>query len=85
MKWINLVAVLAADIDGKPQIAVIIDDALVKSKGLNAGNMVRELAKEIQGGGGGQAFLRYCRREKWKVYQKLLEKARLILILTRPC
>ncbi|OEK04842.1 alanine--tRNA ligase [Roseivirga misakiensis] len=52
----NLVAVLAADIDGKPQIAVIIADNLVKEKGLNAGQMVRELAKEIKGGGGGQPF-----------------------------
>ncbi|EOZ93639.1 Alanyl-tRNA synthetase [Indibacter alkaliphilus LW1] len=52
----NLLAVIAADIDGKPQIAVIIDEALVKEKGFNAGNTVRELAKEIQGGGGGQPF-----------------------------
>jgi alanyl-tRNA synthetase len=48
--------VLAADVDGKPQIAVIIDESLVTSRGLNAGNAVRELAKEIQGGGGGQPF-----------------------------
>ncbi|MFT7151157.1 MAG: alanyl-tRNA synthetase, partial [Nonlabens sp.] len=52
----NLVAVLAADIDGKPQVAVIIAENLVKDKGLNAGQMVRELAKEIKGGGGGQPF-----------------------------
>lgn len=52
----NLVAVLAADIDGKPQIAVIVADNLVAEKGLNAGQMVRELAKEIKGGGGGQPF-----------------------------
>lgn len=52
----NLVAVLAADIDGKPQVAVIIAENLVQDKGLNAGQMVRELAKEIKGGGGGQPF-----------------------------
>ncbi len=52
----SLFAVLAADIAGKPQIAVVIDDGLVSSKGLNAGQLVRELAKEIKGGGGGQPF-----------------------------
>lgn len=51
-----LIAVLAADVDGKPQIAVLIDEELVASKGLNAGQAVRELAKAIQGGGGGQPF-----------------------------
>ena len=52
----SLFAVLAADIAGKPQIAVAINDELVASRGLNAGQIVRELAKEIKGGGGGQSF-----------------------------
>lgn len=52
----NLVAVLAADINGKPQLAIVVNDLLVKEKGLHAGNLVRELAREIKGGGGGQPF-----------------------------
>ena len=52
----GLVAVLGADIDGKPQLAVILDDELAKSGRLNASTLVRELAKDIQGGGGGQPF-----------------------------
>ncbi|WP_205500776.1 alanine--tRNA ligase [Rufibacter psychrotolerans] len=52
----NLVLVLAADIDGKPQLAVMLSDEVVSGKGLNAVQMVKELAKEIKGGGGGQPF-----------------------------
>ena len=52
----NLVAILGADIDGKPQLAVMLDDEIAKAGKLNATTLVRELAKEIQGGGGGQPF-----------------------------
>jgi alanyl-tRNA synthetase len=52
----NLVAVLGAEIEGKPQLAVMLDDELAKGGKLNASSLVRELAKEIQGGGGGQPF-----------------------------
>lgn len=43
--------------DGKPLLTVKISDDLVKSKGLNAGTIVRELAQQfLKGGGGGQPF-----------------------------
>ncbi|MFK7900302.1 MAG: alanine--tRNA ligase [Cyclobacteriaceae bacterium] len=48
--------VLAADIKGKPMIAVMFAQELVKEKGLHAGNLVKLWAKEIKGGGGGQPF-----------------------------
>ena len=52
----NLFLVLGATIGGKPNITVMISDELAKSRGLHAGNIVKTLAKEIQGGGGGQPF-----------------------------
>ena len=52
----NLVAVLGNVLDGKALISVFVSDDLV-AKGLNAVSITREIAKEIQGGGGGQPFL----------------------------
>jgi alanyl-tRNA synthetase len=52
----NLVLVLAADVAGKPQIAVAIGEGLIQKYDLHAGKLVKELAKHIQGGGGGQPF-----------------------------
>ena len=52
----NLFMVLGAEVKGKPNLTVVVSESLVKEKGLNAGAIIRELAKEIQGGGGGQPF-----------------------------
>ncbi|MBB6462747.1 alanine--tRNA ligase [Flammeovirga kamogawensis] len=52
----SMFLILAADVDGKPQVAVMIDEEVVKAKDLHAGNIVKALAKEIKGGGGGQPF-----------------------------
>ena len=52
----NLFLALGSVIGGKPSITVMIAENLVAEKGLNAGTIVRETAKEMQGGGGGQAF-----------------------------
>ena len=48
--------VFGSQIGGKVTLTVAISDDLVSGKDLHAGNIVRNLAKHIQGGGGGQPF-----------------------------
>lgn len=50
----NLLAVIGSVAHEKPSLTLMISDNLVKEHGLNAGQMVREAAKLMQGGGGGQ-------------------------------
>lgn len=75
----DLIMILAADIAGKPQISVMISESLVSSLSLNAGNMVRELAKEIKGGGGGQAFFATAGGKDISGLSKVIEKAKEIV------
>ena len=52
----NLVFITGADLGGKANLTIMFSDNLVKEYDLHAGNIVREAAKEIKGGGGGQPF-----------------------------
>lgn len=52
----NTLIVLGADLGGKAILSVIMSEDLAQSGKFHAGNMVRELAKEVKGGGGGQPF-----------------------------
>ena len=52
----NLFLVLATAEENKPMLSCYISKELVAEKNLNAGQVVRELGKFIQGGGGGQPF-----------------------------
>ncbi|WP_304133393.1 alanine--tRNA ligase [Mesonia mobilis] len=52
----NLFLLLGSANNGKAIISCYISKDLAEEKGLNAGQIVRELGKYIQGGGGGQAF-----------------------------
>lgn len=72
----DLFLVLAAEIDGKPSLTVMIAENLVKEKNLNAGTIVRDLAKEIKGGGGGQPFFATAGGSDVSGLDKALEKAK---------
>lgn len=50
----HLLCVIGSTAQQKPLLSVMLSDDMVKEQGLNAGQMVREAAKLIQGGGGGQ-------------------------------
>ncbi|MBN8697529.1 MAG: alanine--tRNA ligase [Bacteroidetes bacterium] len=75
----NLFMVLGAEVKGKPSLSIIISDNLVKDKNLNAGTIVRELGKEIQGGGGGQPFYATAGGTNAQGIAKALEKAKTYL------
>ncbi|MCH6200973.1 alanine--tRNA ligase [Aquiflexum sp. LQ15W] len=75
----NVIVVLSAEIDGKPQVAVLISDNLIAEKSLNAGLLVRELAKEIDGGGGGQPFFATAGGKNLSGLPAVLVKAKTLL------
>jgi alanyl-tRNA synthetase len=74
----NLVMVLAAKVDKKALLTVMLTDDIV-AKGYNAGAMIRVIAKEIEGGGGGQAFFATAGGVKPSGIVAALEKAKEII------
>ncbi|MBN1416803.1 MAG: alanine--tRNA ligase [Bacteroidales bacterium] len=71
----NLFLVLGSVIDGKPLLTVMIADKLVKEKNLNAAEIVKQAAKEIQGGGGGQPFYATAGGKNPEGLSRAIEKA----------
>lgn len=53
----DTVMVIGANIGGNASITVMVSDNLVKTKGLNATAIIKEISREINGGGGGQPFI----------------------------
>jgi alanyl-tRNA synthetase len=53
----NIFLVLANETDGKAGLTIALSDNLVAEKKLNAGTIIREVAKAVQGGGGGQPHI----------------------------
>ena len=70
----NLFLVFTTLIDDKPGITVMLSENLVAERGLNASNIVRELARDIQGGGGGQPFYATAGGKNKEGLPKVLEK-----------
>ena len=71
----NLFLVLATADEEKPMLTCYVSKELVAEKNLNAGQVVRELGKFIQGGGGGQPFFATAGGKNIAGIQQALEKA----------
>lgn len=72
----NLFLVLATAEEGKPMLTCYISKELVAERNLNAGQVVRELGKYIQGGGGGQPFFATAGGKNADGIREALEKAK---------
>ena len=72
----NAFVVLASVEDGLPNIHCYIAKELVAEKGLNAGNVIRELGKYIEGNGGGQPFFASGKGKNANGIAAILENAK---------
>jgi len=75
-KFDNLFLLFGAEQNGKALLTCYISKELVASKGFNAGLVVRELGKYIQGGGGGQPFFATAGGKNPEGIKQALEKAK---------
>jgi len=72
----DLFLVLANKDKNKATLTIMISENLIKEKDLHAGNIIKELAKEIRGGGGGQAHYATAGGSKPAGIENALKKAR---------
>jgi alanyl-tRNA synthetase len=72
----KLFGMFASQSNGKATITCVISETLATERNLNAGNIIRELAKEINGGGGGQAFFATAGGTNAAGLDVVLEKAK---------
>ncbi len=74
------VVIIGAEVNDKPQLMVAISKELTESKDLNAGTIIRELAKEIKGGGGGQPFFATAGGSDLSGLDNAIAKARQMIV-----
>jgi len=75
----NLFLILGSASNEKATITIMISENLINNQGLHAGNLIREIAKEIKGGGGGQPHFATAGGKDPNGLQKAFDKARDII------
>ena len=76
----NLFLILANESEGKANLTIMLSENLIKEKGLNAVTLIKELAKEIQGGGGGSPHFATAGGKNPSGIPSALNKAKEILL-----
>ena len=71
----NTVLVIGSETSGKANILVLVSDNLVKNRNINAVTIIKEIAGEINGSGGGQPFLATAGGKNPEGIQRALSKA----------
>ena len=71
----NTVLVIGSENSGKATIVVAVSDDLVNLQNINAVSIIKEIAGEINGGGGGQPFLATAGGKNPDGIQRALAKA----------
>ena len=75
----NLVMVVGSNVGGKATLTIMLGDDVV-AKGVDAGAIVREAAKAIQGGGGGQKFFATAGGKNPDGLTEAIEKAKALIM-----
>ena len=76
----DYVAVLCANIGGKPSVAIGISDTVVAARNLDAGKIIKEqVSSLIKGGGGGQKNLATAGGQDASKLQQVIEKVKSLL------
>ena len=76
----NLILVIGGVFNNKPHLTVMFSDSLVKDFGLHAGQLVKDAAQEIKGGGGGQPFFATAGGSNPEGISKALERAEKLIL-----
>ena len=78
-KFNNIILVIGSQNDDKASLTIMLGDNIV-ARGANAGKIIREAARLIEGGGGGQPFFATAGGKKPQGIEESIIKARDLIL-----